>query len=289
MPPEYHLQSFWDSRFKTESHFEWLGDGQHTLIPQLRTFLRSQQQSNPSETPPRVLHIGAGTSTLSDRIREVYYDVYGDTMGVGSHVIVNTDYAETAVQRGVEAEIARAQEQRGGGVRWVQTDILKWKDIAQLVDISPTTGGHASGRNTELFAAVMDKSTSDAIACGADIRLDELRTRADIHPTLEAYLAEHDAPPSMHPIELLSLHLASLVRPGGVWISLSYSPNRFPSLKTELGTNGREDRAGVLRTSRYWDMEICEAVAAPSGMSKAGVHAPTVHDYVYVLRRTDNI
>lgn len=68
MPPNYHLESFWEDRFQHESHHEWLGDGADTILPNIRASLRS---GAPRSHPPRILHIGAGTSSLSCVILEM--------------------------------------------------------------------------------------------------------------------------------------------------------------------------------------------------------------------------
>jgi len=287
MPPEYHLQSFWDERFGTESHFEWLGDGQDTLLPPLRSYMRAQLDSDPGRPPPPVLHIGAGTSSLSDRVREAYRDAFGDDVDEG--VIVNVDFSETAVQKGVETEMARRREGGGHGMRWVRADVLRWDDLAPLAKSSREGPSEKSdGATGGPFELVLDKSTSDAISCGEHVVFSS-SADAGCHPVLRRRLATSSPALHIHPVDLLALHLAALVRPGGLWMTLSFSSNRFPFLGVaEDDTNGGNDRGATdTDPACYWTLEELMPVEAPSGHDRPGVHTPIIHHYVYVLKRTE--
>ena len=135
MPSDYHLRSFWEQRFTEEPHFEWLGDGQDTLIPRLRTYLRAESlpgagQPSSRHRPPRTLHIGAGNSTMSEHIRNAYDEFYGEQPW-SEGTVVNLDFSDVAVANGREMEASR----NGASVRgtqWVQADVLQWNDIAPL-------------------------------------------------------------------------------------------------------------------------------------------------------------
>lgn len=283
MPPEYHLQSFWDSRFKTESCFEWLGDGENTIIPCVQAYLQSRHDAFSVEVPPRVLHIGAGTSSLSERIRDTIRDTYGDRLDEGA--IVNVDFSETVVQRSLEREMARAQEGRGRGMRWAHADVLKWSDLARLATIPD--GSKDGGGRQALFDIVVDKSTSDAVSCGDDCIFDDPPS-CDYHPAIKRQLDSHTriaGALKVDPVQLLALHLASLVRPGGIWIVLSFSSSRCSLIRTKASEEVHE--ADSIDPSRYWAVQDMGTVEAPSGNSKPGVYAPAVYHYVYVLCRTD--
>jgi len=121
MPPEYHLKSFWDKRFENESHFEWLGDGQDTILPPLRSFLEA------SPHVPRLLHAGAGSSTLSDRILLEYQNRFGDEMGDG--IIVNTDFSKTVVDKWKEVE----ENKPGRSVLWEQANMQPTKPFNTIL------------------------------------------------------------------------------------------------------------------------------------------------------------
>ncbi|KZT02478.1 uncharacterized protein LAESUDRAFT_730226 [Laetiporus sulphureus 93-53] len=288
MPPEYHLQSFWDDRFEKERHFEWLGDGRETLIPILSDHLRSllRQQRDPPHAAPQCLHIGAGTSKLSDHIRGAYIEVYGEATNEGA--IVNLDFSEAAVQKGIEAEIARIHRQshdrRNIGMQWVQADVLKWGDLAPLLGSDPRR--HEDAGQRARFEIVLDKSTSDAISCGDDIVVEDgLAPSVANSPVVERLAAQQGYPLRLQPVILLALHLANLIHPGGLWISLSFSSTRFSFMHAPEGDDRRND--GIQAAlSRYWILEQHRTVDAPSGQTKPGVYAPSIQYFVYVLRRT---
>lgn len=268
MPPEYHLESFWTDRFKTEQHFEWLGDGQDTIIPVFREYLRSDGGN--SNKPLRTLHIGAGTSTLSQHILATYQGVYGDSQI--KDIIVNTDFSEQAVQQG------RAMMKIKKAIRWETVDMLCWRDV-----VAKLLPEGRLGSNGDAFAVVVDKSTSDAISCAPNIRLNLQDQAANANlacPSIAISLARNLVPTDTwiaEPVELLALHLAALVRPQGIWVALSYSSSRFPFFN---------EPSSITPASLFWIVKQVIPVDAPSGQTKKGIHAPTVQHYVYILERT---
>ncbi|EPT01547.1 hypothetical protein FOMPIDRAFT_1120190 [Fomitopsis schrenkii] len=281
MPSNYHLRSFWEQRFTEEEHFEWLGDGQDTLIPRLRAFLRAestptQEQRPGGGHPPRTLHIGAGNSTMSEHIRDAYEGFYGEQYLTES-TIVNLDFSDVAVANGRQAGASTARA-HWRGPRWVQGDILQWNDVAPLVK---RTGGTEGDGDEELFALVLDKSTSDAVACGEDIVL--TRSSTQCHPAIRDGIRSEV---KVEPVHLLALNLAPLVRPGGVWIVLSYSSSRVSLLSSHESREGQDGDSSILNPGIYWSLEEHSAVDAPTGQNKEGVFAPPVQHHVYVLRRS---
>lgn len=271
MPPDYELQSYWRTRFVGEHHFEWLGDGADTILPHLRTYLldpRTTARSSPLQ-PARLLHIGAGTSSLSERIRELYQDVYGSE--VDERAIVHTDFAENLVARKQEKEASLAVDRPGRGMRWIYTDVMRWGELKAALD----TAGEQNA-----FDLVVDKSTSDAISCGEDVTCSSLDP--SLHPAINEYLAAHEGhTTTLEPVEVLAVHLASLVRPGGLWVALTFSSNRFPFLSSPLPLDPAIPRAG-----KYWEIEKVMTVDAPTGM-EGTAHAPLVQHHVFLLRRRE--
>ncbi|KAI0328517.1 hypothetical protein GY45DRAFT_998439 [Cubamyces sp. BRFM 1775] len=271
MPPDYESRTYWKDRFEGEGHFEWLGDGKDTIIPHVRSHLINlREHGQPSaragsSTPARVLHVGAGTSSLSERLRELYLDVYGDD--VDERAIVNADFAENLVVRKRTAEEAR-RAGRGPckGMRWVCADALKWTELDSILK----TEGHT-------FDLVVDKSTSDAISCGEDI----CYTSADpkLHPAFNNYLAAGKSL-TLSPVEVFAIHLSSLVHPGGLWIALTFSSNRFPFWSSPTETTD----SPFPRAADYWNLDQVITVDAPTGL-EGNAHAPVVQHHVYILRR----
>ncbi|PIL31813.1 hypothetical protein GSI_06517 [Ganoderma sinense ZZ0214-1] len=271
MPPDYEMQSYWNARFENESHFEWLGDGSDTIIPHLRTHLLSLRVPSPSR-PARLLHIGAGTSSLSERIRELYHNIYGPQ--VDEQAIVNVDFAETLVAREREKEATLARGWLGTGMQWICADALKWKELEAALHWS---------KEERAFDLIVDKSTSDAISCAQDISYSS--PDLSLHPVLKELLAAQEGQKlSVPPVQLLAIHLASLVCPGGLWVALTFSSTRFSFLSSlEPGDNALPSHAAI-----YWDVEKIVALDAPTGMDpEGGVYGPVVQHYVFLIRRKD--
>ncbi|KAI0756856.1 hypothetical protein C8Q80DRAFT_1130856 [Daedaleopsis nitida] len=245
MPPNYDLQTYWQTRFGREEHFEWLGDGSDTILPHIGTYLldpRTSARVSPSQ-PPRLLHIGAGTSSLSKQIGQLYQEVYG--ADVDKSAIVHTDFAENLVARMQQSGQKAHMGGSGGdgGMRWICVDILNWADLKTALDVD---GDECA------YDLVVDKSTSDAIACGGDISYNS----PDL--SLPPAFQEQLMPIDVAPMEVLAVHLASL--------------------DAEVSQTGRR------YATAYWELERVVEVDAPSGMEGRG-HAPAIQHYVFLLRR----
>ncbi|KAI8981369.1 hypothetical protein BD414DRAFT_443707 [Trametes punicea] len=276
MPPNYELQSYWNKRFDEERHFEWLGDGMDTIVPHVRSHLldsRANARPSPS-SPPRLLHVGAGTSSLPERLRELYIDVYGDD--VDERMIVHTDFADHLVTRKREAEEARrAVWGPRKGMRWLCADALKWPELKGLLELK----GHLEPKSN-MFDLVVDKSTSDAISCGEDVSY--VRADTGIHPTFSDFLAGHEGRRlTLSPVEVFAVHLSSLVRPGGLWIALTFSSNRFAFLSPLWSAE-----SSLSFARNYWAIERMITVDAPTGL-QGNAHAPMVQHYIYLIRRKE--
>ncbi|EIN09511.1 hypothetical protein PUNSTDRAFT_143054 [Punctularia strigosozonata HHB-11173 SS5] len=278
MPPEYGSKAYWDERFEKEENFEWLGDGQ-AMIPVLRAWLLGDSTSPRGDSQAsdgaRVLHIGAGTSRLSNMVVRALSDVV-DAKGL---VVVNTDFSEAVVERGRQEQ---EQEQGSRAVRWERVDLLREEDVRGLLRAESSGTGQVAR-----FDAVIDKSTSDAISCAPDVWM---KGRENAHVLDTPSTHEESSGTPVEALEVLALHLAAVVKPHGVWIALSYSSNRFPFLKNDSLCHDAEERdvhACGLAPFAFWTVERKEAVDAPSGQSREGVHAPPVQHWIYVLRRSN--
>jgi hypothetical protein len=228
------------------------------------------------------LHIGAGTSRLSDKMTEVLTQSIDSSLERGERsgaLIVNTDFSEAVVERGREMQ-AQLENQLVTSVvrtRWERIDLLNKDDI---LDLLQAYGGD-NGDQSAGFDVVIDKSTSDAISCALDI--DVKNDKLGSGPSsglLQTQIAALDS---------LALYLAAVIKPRGVWIALSYSSDRFPLLcqARELGVRG-DGSQDALDPLTYWRVEQRKAVDAPSGQGRVGVHAPPVQHWIYVLRRSNN-
>lgn len=274
MPPEYASRAFWDARFRSENHFEWLENGTKATIPLITAELRAWRgRLEITGVVPKTLHLGAGTSTLSEQILVAYQEVWGSSPK-DTVVVLDTDFSDRAVNQGPTFTFG------GWTNAWRLLDALKWTDIVSITkdvasDVVPANNA---------FQLVVDKSTSDAISCGEDVSFEnELVVMETIHPAV-ANLLHKRGKLVLPPLELLALHMAAVVTPGGSWIAVSYHSNRF-SFLIEGGEGIKKDE--TIGIGQFWEVEAKVAIEAPSGQVRSGVHAPTVYHYVYLLRRTD--
>lgn len=158
MPSDFESQSYWHDRFTAETAFEWLTDSS-TFTQTLEPLLDQLERS------ARILHLGSGTSDLHNHIR-----------ARGFRDVTNVDYEPLALKRGQELELSA------------------FGDIIMRYVVADATQLHLD----EKYDLVIDKSTTDAVACGSEDAV--LRMAQGVRK-----------------------HLA----PGGCWVSLSYSTSRF--------------------------------------------------------------
>lgn len=291
-PPAFSDLAYWDNRFSTTSTpFDWLVSA-NALDSLVVASIRSSSRER-----CKILHIGCGSSELSFRL--------GELAGTREN-IWNTDYSRVAIEQGRAIEEERllptplassstivdarppktGHEEASGRMNWRVLDLLSEESITAF----------RAETQSESFDLIVDKSTSDAISCGPDVPL--LGRGASV-PSRSTH--------SMitHPLELLALNLARLTRPGGRWICISYSSDRFgflhqgTSSRTQCGNDGSTLRE--LEASRYWRLEHKEEIevetqserAVDAGIPEGGVTArtpvfrPKQVNYSYILVRTD--
>ncbi|KZV99513.1 hypothetical protein EXIGLDRAFT_724991 [Exidia glandulosa HHB12029] len=244
MTIDYSSKEVWQQRFTEHpDNFEWLG-GSDALLPIIQNLLSSLPIDS------TILHIGCGTSNLSFAIR--------DGLSVSPERILNLDYAARAIELGQALE---GDSKAKGKMLWTVADLLDWENL------------HGACKEMAPFGMILDKSTSDAIACGYDV--DASIAFLPGHPTVQ-----------LEPMILLALHLAALVRPGSVWLAMSYSSTRFDFLDDVHAL------PGVARLNDLWTVERKEEVEAfeqvvPDAPGSTHVHRPPIMHNVYVLRRTN--
>ncbi|KAL3471173.1 hypothetical protein BJX99DRAFT_250650 [Aspergillus californicus] len=242
--PDYDDPEFWDTKFATGQDVgEWLNPGE-VLLDGAVSHL--EQLSVEEQTRPQVLHLGPGLSKLGARVRDVFID-----RGWAGNGIVNVDFSSEAVRIGKEVE---NRQEGSRAMHWLQADLRSWTDVARLLPLGP-------------FDAILDKSTSDAIATSSSVALPS-SDRLSICPTVQNIFGSDGG--TLSPVELLGLHLVPLTKVGSRWFVLSYSTARFDNLP---------------HLSAYWDMVARDPVEAPGGQTASGVHTPAVYHWMYTLQR----
>jgi hypothetical protein len=266
MPPSYGSQEYWNNRFAAETEpFEWL-EAPESLDPFFRDALSSSKEAN-----PEVLHVGCGTSLLSHHLR---------TMVPNPAQIHNLDYSAMAIQLGREREQNLRNDGRASGksMRWDAVDLL----------------GHTSllsACKPGAYSVIIDKSTSDCIACADDVYI-PLPYPVGLHGDLTLNLDLRQSPDPIHPLHIMAVHLALVTKPGARWITLSYSNDRFPFVDGLYSS--RPHLPGFPDTSTLWKIldkrqveNEKEESSDSSSNSELVTHRPNVFNWVYVLERTD--
>lgn len=266
-PPPFAQPDYWDERFtKNPSAFEWLLPANCLDGP------ITEALSHASSPRPRLLHIGCGTSALSLHLRSHVED---------PRQIHNTDFSRVAVELGARWERDVFDEGCTDRMQWSTLDLLSLPSIRTLAE------------EKGCYDIVVDKSTCDAISCGDDV------------PVPLPHPLQPSPPPSsspsstakIHPLHILALHLAALVPPGGRWIALSYSGQRFPFFEPfpVRADEGRLDpellERGFVHPGRLWRLERKEVVEVGMGGAKPGggglVHEPRTAHWIYVMVRSE--
>jgi hypothetical protein len=328
--PSYAAVEYWDDKYANDSDpFDWLLPA-HSLRDALDSALKDCAKLEPpaqggdsggsAQTPvpecrilPLILHIGCGTSLLSFALKNL---VGADAAGT----VHNVDFSKEALQWGHEMEATMMRLESGArrrsgdvgsgttvegpagnqaerllddndhGMKWLQASLLS---IDELVK---------AGCAPNSYSLVVDKSTADSIACGGDF---EVRLPFPL-------FNPETIPPSgvlpkglyVHPIHILSLNMAHLVIPGAIWLSFSYSEERFKFLDLDpLALRGEAEveddealpsdlLAGGFPDPRvYWRLEKTVQVETAKEHRREGedqvVHSPVALHYMYILRRTE--
>ncbi|CAE7010097.1 hypothetical protein P3342_003148 [Pyrenophora teres f. teres] len=274
-PPAFGSQAYWNERFASNNDpFEWL-ESPTTLDPYIISAL-----SKAREEKPELLHIGCGTSLLSYHLR--------------SHVddpdqIHNLDYSDVAIELGKKREhdIYKNQDQykRDPGengvayMRWDAADLLDYKSVLRKCK-----------RNS--YSVILDKSTSDSIACGDDVHA-PLPYPVAVRSYEPLNLESTASTEPLHPVIVTAVNLALVAKPGARWIALSYSSERFDFLDAAAASDWIPQGLPFPYPNQLWRIvekhEIDDADWQVRNEKKDdGVaHRPKVCNFVYVLERTD--
>jgi EEF1A lysine methyltransferase 4 len=294
-PPSFGSSQYWETRFtRSPQSFDWLVNPSILIPPLLKAISNDTSFRSGSRADPRILHIGCGTSGLSNLLRR----------HVLPSTILNVDFSHRAIELGIQREREEfgvvENEEGKGFMAWETADLLDWSSIQRAIghgygDSKPVTsynnelalGDSKPSTRDPKFSIVIEKSCADAIACGEDIEIPvPYRIRND--GTLSNKPAEliHT-----HPVCLLACHLAALTKPGGMWIALSYSESRFDCLYENEEENRdfarRRNEGSVPDPGKLWTLVLkYEMVAQMEGMEK-GVYRPRISHWLYLLRRTE--
>lgn len=256
MPPstDFSSSEYWQARFTTQepaSGFDWLfpSASLRDLLVELLPPPSCSSSSYAALLPPTVLHIGSGSSSLSNDLRT--WLPHART--------TNVDFAPAAVEWGGAREqeaFPDNEEGKGGGVvglpmGWAVVDLLDSKSVTDLLRPSSTSSldqpTPTPTTYPSLFDLIVDKSSTDAVSCGPG-----------------------------NPVRTLARNLAHVVREGGRWVCMSYSSDRF---------HGGELLGGLWDIERVERRAVPEA--EDGGAEQGGfVSRPKVEHGIWVLRRT---
>ncbi|EOA82283.1 hypothetical protein ACJQWK_05512 [Exserohilum turcicum] len=272
-PPSFGSQEYWDDRFTTNADpFDWLEEP-NALDPYLASVLDTCHVAK-----PELLHIGCGTSLLSFHLRS-HVDRPGQ--------VHNLDYSDVAIQIGKarEEEIYQCESKRGPNARAADLPCMRWDTVDLLEHKSLLRVCKRSS-----YSVVVDKSTSDAIACSQDIHV-PLPYPAAIRSYATADLdstAPHDP---IHPLVVMMVNLALVTRPRARWIALSYSRERFDCLDPSSDAVPRNvafpHPADLWRLVERREVDDVELPMQDDMRGDSVTHRPKVCNFVYLLERTD--
>ncbi|KAF2131476.1 hypothetical protein P153DRAFT_365057 [Dothidotthia symphoricarpi CBS 119687] len=307
-PPAFGSQGYWNHRFAANSTpFEWL-EAPTALDPFITDALKYTDEHR-----PELLHVGCGTSLLSFHLR-VHVD--------DPQQIHNLDYSEVAIDVGKkrESEICGIDEEHK---HQDTTNIATTKaDIMAISSINKSTKEHDRPRtslavnthqqfrhmrwdavdllshrsllgacNSSTYSVIVDKSTSDSIACADDVDV-PLPYPIGIRPEVPIKLDLERSGP-LHPLYIMAVHLALVIRPRGRWISLSYSQGRYPfvnvfeKVSQDVIDNGFPDPGLLWKVVGKHEIDVPEQQLPNANNGDSITHRPKTMHWVYVLERTD--
>jgi hypothetical protein len=299
-PPTYGSREYWDQRFAKDSvPFDWLS-APDTLDPFITDALRDT-----TNLEPEILHVGCGSSLLSYHLR--------------AHVenpkqVHNVDYSQLAIDIGKQREVElsihghnlaedtnayneskeKPSAKKTSSNSHGNTDAFMRWDTTDLLDLTPLL--KVCKPNT--YSVIIDKSTSDSIACADDVEI-RLPYPLTYGPeTQREHTPEQTS--SAYPVQLMAVHLALVTKPGARWISLSYSAERYYFLGAEVSHSSVSAGQGQVSDNAFpdvrllwrvlgkYEIEVPEKQATGGdGGSVSVAHLPKVYHWVHVLERTE--
>ena len=294
--PSFESSHYWDTRFTNEPQpFDWLVPADVLIPPLPRALFQfsSHGSSLGPNTSPQVLHIGSGTSNLSNLLRK----------RVSPSAILNVDFSQRAIELGIQCE---REEFGPGGAKesmsWATADLLNWQDIQSVPacncgdnmhtanhHLGVDVGDSKPATSVAIFDVVIEKSCADAIACGEDVTI-PVPYWLDRTVGLKKAAAQFV---DLHPVFLLAINLAALTKPGGTWFAFSYSESRFDCLYGDVDTDEDENRdalkkkGGIPDPAILWSVVKKEEMVAQAEGIHEGIYRPRIAHWMYILKRTD--
>ena len=295
-PAAFGDMGYWDERYeKRKDFFDW-------LLPAsaMEKAIKAAVNAAPRKDA-KILHIGCGTSTLSFELRKLVQH---------PGQVHNTDFSGPAINLSKDREREIFGNDGAEAMNWSVVNLLSSEQIWKLRE-----EGEASARGP--FDVIVDKSTSDSICCADDVVV-----HLPYHIGSQRGVGLSETPVttrSVLPFNLLAVHLAYLVRPGGRWVALSFSKDRFSGFKRGVSSqncpsagaledtttsSSQKSAAPMLPSSStgvdsyYLDNpgELWEIVASEEILVREDVdgknpghviHRPAIYHHIVVLVRTD--
>lgn len=163
-------------------------------------------------------------------------------------------------------------------MRWDAVDFLDHTSL--MVICGPST-----------YAVIIEKSTSDAIACSEDAYIPlpyPIAVRSSSYTPVDLHLRQSSEP--VHPLYIAAVNLALVAKSGARWIALSYFNDRFPFLDassiTGLEAHEFPDPRMLWKLAEKREVEALERESTHGHKSDSVTHRPKVLNWVYVLERT---
>lgn len=241
----------------------------------LDPFLLDAMQ-NGEDPEPKLLHIGCGTSMLSQHLKSLVKS---------PSQIHNLDYSEIAVDLGRRREKELSLSGAISVNRDVAESFMNW-DAVDMLDHKSFLRVCKPGS----YSIIVDKSTSDSIACSDDVRV-SLPYSVNVPSDEPLDLSVRQAHEPIHPLHVLAVHLALVTKPGARWIAFSYSEDRFPFADGLYSS--RPHLPGFPDTGLLWKLvdkqEIKVREEPQTYVTSAGTvaHQPKVVHWMYILQRTE--
>lgn len=276
-PPDFSSKTYWEHRFEKESEFEWLArsDVILPLVLRLVEEVRSATDRRASDLHVHASHdapIDAHVNSRSDKaFRVLHFGCGSSNLGseIHQHLSENSIPAEV-----IDADYVPTTALSTRSVPLIQLDVLDASSIAQTT------------KEDGLWDLLVDKSTADAISCGPSIP--RLCTSNSNTPSSVALDSGCQDGPLLPPIEVLCDNLARATRPGGRWISISYSASRFDHLLGHSSTEARNSHSWrIVEKVSLGSTSLPEGRVVVDGKGNSRtVYEPETPTWAYILERT---